>query len=49
MKAEVWHDRVTIVYSDMRKWKAPEKVKQLEIVLMTRLSPDSIAFLHFSV
>jgi hypothetical protein len=26
MKAELWHDLVTIVFSDMRKWVAPEKV-----------------------
>jgi hypothetical protein len=27
MKDELWHDLVTIVFSDMRKWVAPEKVK----------------------
>ncbi|KAG9296063.1 hypothetical protein G9A89_011915 [Geosiphon pyriformis] len=25
MKAEIWGDKVTIVFSDMRQWKAPEK------------------------
>lgn len=26
MKADQWGGQVTVVYSDMRKWKAPEKV-----------------------
>jgi len=28
MKSEVWGDKVTIAFGDMRKWKAHEKVKQ---------------------
>jgi hypothetical protein len=28
MKSEVWGDRVTIAFGDMRKWQSPEKVRQ---------------------
>ncbi|CAM0135156.1 unnamed protein product [Umbelopsis sp. WA50703] len=47
MKAEAWHDRVTIVYSDMRKWKAPEKCDILVSELLgsfgdNELSPECL-------
>ena len=29
LKQEEWGDKVTVVSSDMREWKAPEKVKNL--------------------
>ena len=29
MKAQVWDDNVTIAFSDIRRWNAPEKVKRL--------------------
>ncbi|CAO3683062.1 unnamed protein product [Umbelopsis vinacea] len=47
MKAELWHDRVNIVFSDMRKWKAPEKCDILVSELLgsfgdNELSPECL-------
>ncbi|CAO3675991.1 unnamed protein product [Umbelopsis ramanniana] len=47
MKAELWHDLVTIVFSDMRKWVAPEKCDILVSELLgsfgdNELSPECL-------
>ncbi|CAG8702676.1 11240_t:CDS:10, partial [Acaulospora morrowiae] len=47
MKADVWGDRVTIVFSDMRRWKAPEKADILVSELLgsfgdNELSPECL-------
>ncbi|CAG8639921.1 1692_t:CDS:10, partial [Acaulospora colombiana] len=47
MKANVWGDRVTIAFSDMRRWKAPEKADILVSELLgsfgdNELSPECL-------
>lgn len=47
MKANVWGDRVNIVFSDMRTWKAPEKADILVSELLgsfgdNELSPECL-------
>lgn len=47
MKANLWGDRVTIVFSDMRTWKAPEKADILVSELLgsfgdNELSPECL-------
>ncbi|KAG0235956.1 hypothetical protein BGW42_004411 [Actinomortierella wolfii] len=47
MKATLWGDRVTIVFSDMRKWNAPEKADILVSELLgsfgdNELSPECL-------
>ncbi|CAG8593953.1 3805_t:CDS:10 [Ambispora leptoticha] len=47
MKAEVWGDKVTIAFSDMRRWKAPEKADIIVSELLgsfgdNELSPECL-------
>lgn len=44
MKNEVWHDLVTIVFSDMRKWKAPEKVRMWQPTSKHHADGDLLTF-----
>jgi hypothetical protein len=42
MKSEVWGDKVTIVFGDMREWKAPEKVNNRVFIIPSVVINDLV-------
>ena len=44
LKQEEWGDKVTVVSSDMREWKAPEKVKTCFACVCTKNTSNDTLF-----